>query len=138
MSTRMTDRVLVHHEINGTRFSALEFGAAAAAAAFIAGAAATNQRWIIAGAAAGTMINCAAVAAVAVALLRGGVRGGRLRDLGSREIRGALRRAHPNLLFDTLFLCAATLLPFVLVALVVAERKRIGPLLVDQNRKGTR
>lgn len=110
----MIDRILVHHRLNGTRFSAMEFGLTGLVAGVIAVAAGAHDRWWLAVAAVGTVVNCAVVTTVAVSMWRRGERGQRIRALADPSVRATLGRQHPHLLADTLILTVTTLVPLVL------------------------
>lgn len=118
------ERIRVHNQINGTRFSTLEFAFACLAALFIAVAFLLQGRWLIGVLGCGTAANCSVVAGFGWVSWICGDRGRRVRDLLKPDVRHAVRAEHPRLLTDTLLIAASALLPFVLAIAVLADGVR--------------
>ena len=110
-----------HNRLTGYRFVIVEYGMVGAVFGVLGG------WYIVAGSALDAIIwlgisaNCAVVALLAEAQLRGGAPDIGIRAMRDPDRRAQTRREHPHLLRHTLALVAVSMLPLLLLALVVAE-----------------
>lgn len=117
----MIERIRVHNQLNGTRFSTLEFGFACLAALLIAMAFLLQGRWLAGVLAGGTAVNCSVVAGFGGVSWVRGDRGRRMRELLRSDVRRAVGAEHPRLMMDTLLLASSALIPFALSITVIAD-----------------
>jgi hypothetical protein len=129
-------RIVEHNRLNGVVFSTIEFVLAAAAAAFIAFGLGLHHQIFGVVLACGTGVNSLVIVCFGAFAWCRGERGTPLTRVFSPAGRAELTHEHPALMADTLIVAAATLIPFLLSAVVAAEFSR--KVLEPGSASGTR
>lgn len=122
----MIRRIIEHNQLNGVAFSIAEFTLVAVAAALIAAGYARQDHPAGVVLAVGTGLNSLVIVGLGVVAWRRGERGTPLPQVFSRAGRADLAREHPKLMADTLLVAIAAVVPFVLLAVALAESVRRG------------
>jgi hypothetical protein len=115
-------RIEDHNRLNGYLFVTIEFGVIAAVVAPFGIYWIGHRDWLLAAIAAGIVANCLVVFGTALRSLIRGDRGvGIWKIYTDPATRKAVAAAHPTLSSDTAIIATASLLPFLLAALVALE-----------------
>lgn len=117
----MIERIKVHNQLNGFRFSVIEFGIFILLIAPFAGYYLIHARWLFAVISLGIMLNGIPIVLYGMQALRDHVPSGRQQALLDPQQRALIHQSHPRLLGDTLLIVVSILLPFVHVGWVMAE-----------------
>lgn len=117
----MIRRVREHNELYGVAFSIVEFVLVGIVAALIALGFGESRRPAGAAIAGGITANSMLIVVVGIAAWRRGERGTPIRQVFSARHRALLVRRHPQLPRDTFVVAGATLVPYLLLAIVVVE-----------------
>ncbi len=121
-------RLQQHNRLNGFIFVVAEFTFIGALAAIFAALYGAEQQWIGFTATCGIAANSLVVIASAVQqMLRREADLGIWRVYTDSKVRDQVARENPNLSRDTLMITGAVLVPFLLVALALAEAARRPP-----------
>lgn len=117
----MIDRIKIHNQVNGYRFSVIEFGLFILFVAPIAGYYLIHARWLLAGIAFGIILNGLPIVIYGSMSLRDHAPAGKQQAILDPQQRAAIRQNHLHLLGDTMLIAVSILLPFVHVGWVVIE-----------------
>ena len=115
-----------HNLLTGYRFVIVEYVLVGLLLGLLVAWYAVVGRWLDAAVWLGMTVNCAVIAVLAGAQLRGGVADFGTLPFRSRAFRQEVLPAHPALLRRTTALILATFTPFALALLVLAETLRDG------------
>ena len=110
-----------HNRLNGLWFCAVEFGVVALVCLGLAAFFAAHGAFWLAILGLGIAVNCLPIVWLAIQSIRAGDRDIGLRAMLRREVRAQAQRDVPTMQQDTLILSGATLLPFVVAAVVLLE-----------------
>ncbi len=124
MAKKNTMRALLyeHNILNGFWFVLIEFLLVALVALFVGGAEAVRGNVLWSGAWLGIAVNAAAICATVIGQMRRGERSSSLAETYSGKGREMVAREHPGLLWHTLQITAACLVPFLLAVLTLREK----------------
>jgi hypothetical protein len=122
----MLQAIKTHNQLNGTRFSTVEFLVVFFAALFIGAAYLARGSALGAVLAGGVAVNSLWIVGFGLRSWRRGEMGAGLGRLFNREYRQRISREHPTLARQTALITVATLIPFALTVLVLIDLTRSG------------
>jgi hypothetical protein len=122
----MLEAIKTHNQLNGTRFSTVEFLVVFLAAFFIGAAYLARGSALGALLAGGVAINSLWIVGFGLRSWRRGEMGSGMGRLFNREYRQRVSREHPTLARQTALITVGTLIPFALTVLVLIDLMRSG------------
>jgi hypothetical protein len=122
----MLQAIETHNQLNGTRFSTVEFLVVFFAALFIGAAYLVRGSGLGALLAGGVAVNSLWIVGFGLRSWRRGEMGAGMGRLFNREYRQRISREHPTLARQTALITVGTLIPFALTALILIDLTRSG------------
>ena len=122
----MLQAIKTHNQLNGTRFSIIEFLVVFFAALFIGAGYLTRGSALGALVAGGVAVNSLWIVGFGLRSWRRGEMGPGLGRLFNREYRERISREHPTLARQTALITVGTLIPFALTVLILIDLMRSG------------
>jgi hypothetical protein len=118
----MTDLIRRHNRLNGILFSIVEFAFIALVMAVFITLHVVHRNFTFAVIEFGIALNCLPVVVIGVRMLKERDEAGKvLGSFWNKEARQQLLKENPHMLWDTLSLTSATLIPFLSFAIVLCE-----------------
>ena len=122
----MLEAIKTHNQLNGTRFSTVEFLVVFLAALFIGAAYLARGSALGALLAGGIAVNSLWIVGFGLQSWRRGERGPGLGQVFSRDYRRRISSEHPTLARQTALITVGTVIPFALTLLVLIDLMRSG------------